>query len=118
MDAQNAPQRAPRFATDATVVVGDGDQAIRGFCKNLSSGGMCRELDSGLTIGDTQELRLSLVFDEDVESEPLGLRARPVWCTQIGDVWQVGFQFLALDPAQASFLQMFLRYLREGASRS
>tara|TARA_R110002096_G_scaffold44526_11_gene120370 strand:+ start:40008 stop:40361 length:354 start_codon:yes stop_codon:yes gene_type:complete len=111
MEAQDAARRAPRFATDATLTVGEIEHEIRGNCVNLSRGGLCSELESSVPAGETYPLRLSLVFDADVESEPLTLNARAVWCTQIGDSWQVGFQFLALDPSQTSFLQMFLRYL-------
>jgi len=117
MHAQEQPLRAPRFATDATVSVGEGESEIRGRCKNLSSGGLCSELQGSLAVGEVQPLRLSLVFDENVESEPLLMQARPVWCTQIGDLWQVGFQFLPLDKEQTAFLKMFLRYLSGSSSR-
>lgn len=115
MTAPDLPRRAPRFATDATILVGEGDDAIAGKCMNLSSGGLCSELVAGLNVEVPHQLRLSLIFDTDVESEPLALSARAVWCTQIGEVWQVGFQFLPLDKDQSSFLQMFLRYLDGGA---
>ena len=114
MEAQDAARRAPRFATDATLTVGDVDHQVRGHCVNLSRGGLCSERESEVSAGDTYPLQLSLVFDTDVESEPLTLNARAVWSTQIGDCWQVGFQFLPLDPSQTSFLQMFLRYLGGG----
>ena len=114
MEAQDAARRAPRFATDATILVGEADEQIRGRCVNLSSGGLCSELEAGVSTGETYRVQLSLVFDTDVESEPLTLNARAVWCTQIGETWQVGFQFLALDPSQNGFLKMFLRYLSGG----
>ncbi len=111
MEAQDAARRAPRFATDATILVGEANEGVRGRCVNVSSGGLCSELHEPLAVGGTYALQLSLIFEQDVESEPLALNGRAVWCTQIGERWQVGFQFLPLDAAQASFLQMFLRYL-------
>ena len=115
MQAEELPRRAPRFATDAIIVVGEGEDEARGRCMNLSRGGLCSEFESAaVATGETHTLRLSLVFEEDVESEPLSLKARAVWCTQLGDIWQVGFQFLPLEDAQASFLEMFLRYLEGG----
>jgi hypothetical protein len=117
MQAQDAKRRAPRFATDATIIVGEVDKGVRGRCVNLSSGGLCSELEAGLSSGETYQVQLSLIFDSEVESEPLVLQARAVWCTQIGTTWQVGFQFLAHDASQTSFLQLFLRYLDEGKAR-
>ncbi len=118
MDAQDAARRAPRFATDATIAVGDEGNQVRGRCVNLSKGGLCSELEAAVESGQTYRVQVSLVFDEDVESEPLTLNARAVWSTQIGETWQIGFQFLALDPSQSSFLQMFLRFLGGDSKRS
>ncbi len=123
MDAETVAMRqAPRFASDATLVViedtsdpnGLPGTTTEGRCVNVSRGGLCSELTAKVALGQPCELQMSLVFEEDVQSEPLTLRARAVWCTDLGEVWQVGFQFLAMDNAQSSYLQMFLRYL--GAS--
>lgn len=59
---------------------------------------------------------MSLVFDEDTFSEPLELPARIVWCTPLGDKFQLGASFLPMTSEQLSYLAMFLRYLREGLS--
>ncbi len=112
MDAKTVAMRqAPRFASDATLVVVGGESNVAGRCVNVSRGGLCSELTSEVAIGNDFTLEMSLVFEEDAQSEPLSLKARAVWCTDLGEVWQVGFQFLPLDTAQASYLQMFLRYL-------
>lgn len=57
---------------------------------------------------------MSLVFGEDSFSEPLVLPARVVWCTPIGDLFQLGASFMPLTTEQQSYLAMFLRYLEAG----
>lgn len=112
MSGEKMQHRAPRFATDAAIVIRHGEDELRGRCMNLSRGGLCSELPAALKTGEAYPIELSLVFDADTESEPLALKARAVWCTQLGEVWQVGFQFQALDESEQKFLQMFLRYLQ------
>ncbi len=92
------------------MVVGEAPNETHGCCVNLSSGGLCGELGVAIVVGEVQSLELSLVFG-DARSEALALQGRPVWCTQIGEVWQVGFQFLAMDQEQRSFLKIFLGHL-------
>ncbi len=94
------------------MVVGVAPNETNGRCVNLSSGGLCGELGSAIPTGEVQALRLSLVFGE-AKSEALVLQGRAVWCTQIGEVWQVGFQFLAINQEQRSFLKIFLGHLGE-----
>ena len=92
------------------MVVGVAPHQVDGRCVNLSSGGLCGELRSSVPVGEVQALGLSLVFGE-AKSEALALQGRAVWCTQIGEVWQVGFQFLTMNREQRSFLNIFLEHL-------
>ena len=57
------------------------------------------------------------MFDDDVQSEPLRLPARVVWCTALDDTNQIGVAFKPLDARRTEYLAVFLRYLdhfREG----
>ena len=104
----------PRHAIDASIVVhGDAGQIV-GRSRNLSSGGLCAEFAEPFVVGQKVELTVTLVFDVESFSEPLALTARSVWCTGLGDGYQVGFQFLALTGDQAAYLAMFLRFLEQG----
>ena len=104
----------PRHAIDASILV-HGDAAhVEGRCRNLSSGGLCAELGERVAVGVQVELSVTLIFDVESFSEPLTLPARSVWCTALGDGFQVGFQFVALSRDQDAYLAMFLRYLEQG----
>lgn len=104
----------PRHAIDAKILVNGDASQVEGRCRNLSSGGLCAELGERFAVGVKVELAVTLVFDVESFSEPLALPARSVWCTALGDGWQVGFQFLALSSDQDAYLAMFLRFLEEG----
>jgi hypothetical protein len=60
---------------------------------------------------------MALVFDEETFSEPLDVRARVVWCTPLGAKYQIGTTFLGLTNENRTYLDMFLRYLKEGLAR-
>lgn len=104
----------PRHAIDASIVVHSGSDQQLGRCLNLSSGGLCAALEEALGLGSIVDLAVTLVFDTERHSEPLALPARLVWCTALGEGFQVGFQFLTLNDEQHAFVAMFLRFLEEG----
>ncbi len=107
-------RQTPRFALDARIEFEAPTGRHEGRCINLSSGGLCAQMAESVALGSDLKLSVTLVFDVDSFSEPLSLRARSVWCTALGEGYQVGFQFLPLDHAQSSYLAMFLRFLEEG----
>jgi hypothetical protein len=73
-------------------------------------------VDAALETGLQVELHLMLVFDEDTFSESLSLPARVVWCTGIGGMHQLGTAFIGLSQDQVRYLELFIRYLEEGAA--
>lgn len=85
----------------------------RGRTTNLSRGGLCADVDAEPTRGQQIEVSIALIFNADGVSEPLALPARVVWCTGLGERFQVGLSFLALTKDQAAFLDMFIRFLEE-----
>lgn len=107
----------PRFALEATVELTARGFVARGRTANVSRGGLAATADRAIAPGEVVTVRMALVFDEDTFSEPLDLPVRVVWCTQLAEVYQLGVAFLALSSDQRTYLEMFLRYLEEGAMR-
>jgi len=85
--------------------------AISGRTSNVSRGGLCATLSESIEVGTAIEVDIQLVFEDDLQSEPLRVPARIVWCTSLDDGHQVGVRFLPLGSEQAEYLTMFLRYL-------
>jgi hypothetical protein len=106
------PEREhPRYAHEAAITLNAAGCAIAGRTSNLSRGGLCATLSEPIAVGTDIEVDIQLVFEDDLQSEPLRVPARVVWCTSVDDGHQVGAQFLPLDPERAGYLTMFLRYL-------
>lgn len=102
----------PRFAVEAAIEFVSPAGTTMGRTSNASRGGLAAEVERPLPPGLHVQLRMSLVFGEDSFSEPLVLPARVVWCTPIGDLFQLGASFMPLTAEQQSYLAMFLRYLQ------
>jgi hypothetical protein len=105
-------RRYPRVSVDlqAKVRTADGRQ-LSARTRDLSRSGMCIITTSGLTPGEQLRVELILLLGPNSSSEPLPLAARVVWCTPISGAFQVGAKFDKLSTKEATFLDMFLRYL-------
>jgi hypothetical protein len=103
----------PRYAHEAVITLNTPGMAISGRTSNLSRGGLCATLSEQVTVGMTLDLDIQLVFADDVQSEPLRVPGRVVWCTSVNEGHQVGVSFLPLDAERAEYLTMFLRYLED-----
>jgi hypothetical protein len=116
----STPERQyPRFAADVAVTFFIGNEGAAGRTRNVSRGGLCADLAVALPIGKDVELDLTLVFEDDSQSEALRLPARIVWCTPFEDGFQIGVSFRALDKDRIQYLNLFLKYLGdEKAPRS
>ncbi|HEU4731685.1 MAG TPA: PilZ domain-containing protein [Kofleriaceae bacterium] len=101
----------PRYAHAAAITLNTPGRAVSGRTTNLSRGGLCATLSEPLAVGADTEVDIQLVFEEDLQSEPLRVPARIVWCTPVSGGFQVGIRFLPLDAERAEYLTMFLRYL-------
>ncbi len=112
----SAARKHPRYAHEAELTLDVGGQRITGATSNLSRGGVCALMSGPVRIGTNAQLELALMFDEGTLSEPLRLAVRVVWCTAFEQRFQVGMSFGALDPDEVKFLEMFLRFLEEGAA--
>ncbi len=90
---------------------------LQGRTRNVSRGGVCAQIGDPLPNGATVELDVTLIFDEETQSEPLRLPGRITWCTPLDEGFQIGLMFLPLDAEQGEFLGLFLKYLDDGNLR-
>lgn len=82
-----------------------------GRTTNLSRGGLCADLATKLPFGSEVDLDIQLVFEDDLQSEPLSITARVVWSTAVDEGFQTGLAFKPMRADQVQYLTMFLRYL-------
>ncbi len=105
-------RRHPRFHVDVQAYVHTGTgRRLGARTRDLSRSGICLITCEGLAPGDILHVELVLLLGGSSESEPLPVRARVVWCTPIAHEFQIGAMFDGMSRQQASFLDMFLRYL-------
>jgi hypothetical protein len=88
-----------------------------GRTTNVSRGGLCADLPTKIPFGTEVEADIQLVFEEDVQSEPLTIQARVVWCTAVDEGFQIGLAFKPLRAEQSQYLTMFLRYLDDSGPK-
>jgi hypothetical protein len=105
-------RRHPRVSVDvqANIHTADG-RKLMARTRDLSRSGMCIITTAALSPGEELRIQLVLLLGASSTSEPLALRARVVWCTAISGAFQVGAKFDRVSPKEASFLDMFMRYL-------
>ena len=89
----------------------DSGEPIEGRTQNVSRGGLCATVDEALVLGTELDVSLVLMFEDDVQSEPLRVPARVVWSTMVDDTHQVGIMFRALTAERTQYLSVFLKYL-------
>jgi hypothetical protein len=105
-------RRHPRFNVDVEAVVHlTSGEVFTARTRDLSHSGICLITSSALQGNTWVVIELVLAFGDNAFSEPLRLDARVVWCTPIGQSFQVGAMFSELTNENAEFLDMFLRYL-------
>ncbi len=106
------PRRHPRYAVDvdAAITLSDG-RRLRMRTRDLSRNGVCLIAGELVSPGQRSSVDLVLSFGNNAFSEPLVLSARVVWCTKIGDAFQLGAMFDEVSEEQDGFLEMFLHFL-------
>jgi hypothetical protein len=104
-------RRHRRFAVDVEAVVHAPSGALSARTRDLSRSGICLITSSPMAGNEVVVIELVLAFGNNAFSEPLHLDARVVWCTPIGEAFQVGAMFNELSDEGSDFLDMFLRYL-------
>jgi hypothetical protein len=104
-----------RYAHEAAITVHARDKKLEGRTNNVSRGGLCAELETAVPLGTDCEVELQLVFDHDEKSDALKMSARVVWCTTVDDGFQIGLAFKPLNAEKTKLIDLFLRYLDDGA---
>ncbi len=105
-------RRHPRVSVDlqADIHTSDG-RRLAARTRDISRSGICIITSSPLSPGGRLRIELVLLLGPSSSSEPLQISARVVWCTAISGSFQIGAKFDKLSAKDASFLDMFLRYL-------
>ena len=104
-----------RYVVAVEVQIRADERLVPARTKNMSRGGLCFEIDHALPLDRPVQMRLALLFDENTLSEPLDVSARVVWSTQLGkNRYQIGTSFVGMTNETRTYLDMFLRYLKEG----
>ena len=105
-------RRERRYAVDvdATLTLDDGHR-VKARTRDLSRNGICLIAGEPVSAGGPAAVELVLSFGNNAFSEPLSLAARIVWCTQLGNSFQLGAMFEDLSDQQEQFVDVFLQYL-------
>jgi hypothetical protein len=113
------PQRAyPRYALEVDAEVRAANRRFPGRTNNVSRGGLCFLSSDPLPLGEEVDLILALVFDAETHSEPLALRARIVWSTQLsGGQHQIGAAFVHTTGEQRAYINLFIEFLARGRNK-
>jgi Tfp pilus assembly protein PilZ len=106
-----AERQHPRYAHEVAIKIHFGKRTTAGRTSNVSRGGLCANVADDVKAGSDITIDITLVFDDDMQSEALRLPARVAWCTPIEDSYQLGVSFKPLDADRAQYLQVFLKYL-------
>ena len=112
-EVSTTERQHPRFAHEVAVKLQVGKTVTAGRTSNVSRGGLCANVNDQIAAGTDVLVDITLVFDDDMQSEALSLPARVAWCTTLDDAFQIGVSFKPLDADRADYLQLFLKYLGE-----
>ena len=104
----------PRYALEIDAEIRFDEHKIPARTRNVSHGGLSLITARAIPVGRSVVVAIALVFDEEAMSEPLPLRGRVVWCTELGkDRYQIGATFVSPTREERQYVELFLRYLKE-----
>jgi hypothetical protein len=115
MTQQNPKPRAARFNIRLSAELKLDNRILAGTTRNLSTTGVCVELDRMVPEGKQLAMRLFIVEDE-IETEGargLDLTGTVQWTAESDRGYAVGIKFENLSPQQAHQLQNALRAIGE-----
>ena len=114
--SKNDPQaRAPRFNIRLSAELKVDAARITGLTRNLSTGGVCVEIDRPVAEGKLIRMTL-FVVEDDVETEGargLELTGTVQWVAEGDRNYAVGIKFGTLNPAQSTALTNALKAVGE-----
>jgi len=110
----------PRYAIelDAELNPSGTDLRVSGRTHDISRGGfsmLASATSQSIAPGTSCAIKLALVFSENEFSEQLTLQGTVMWFTRLKAGAQVGVKFDTLDAASSGYLDLFIRFLDEGA---
>jgi len=106
----------PRFAVQLEARLEASGRSSVVTTKDVSRGGICLVCPAEVTAGSDIKLALSLKLGSSAFSESLELEGRAIWCTPVGQRFQVGAVFTDMSPVKLGYLEMFLRFLQQEIS--
>jgi hypothetical protein len=114
--SKSQPQpRAPRVNVRLSAELRVDAHRVTGTTRNLSTGGVCVEIDRPVAEGKQLQLTL-FVVEDDVETEGargLELTGTVQWMAEGDRNYAVGIKFGALNPAQTTALTNALKAVGE-----
>ena len=115
MTQQNPQARAPRFNVRLSAELKVDQLRLTGTTRNLSTGGVCVEVDRPIAEGKLIRMTL-FVVEEDVETEGargLDLTGTVQWMAEGDRNYAVGIKFGNLNAAQTTALNNALKAVGE-----
>jgi hypothetical protein len=109
-------RRATRFDVEVAAEVYTSKAVYPANTSNISSTGVCLDLEQGLEEGITVGISLFFTADgiEDPDGEPLNVKARVIWCSEREDTgFSAGARFEEITGQKATLLSNFLSALGE-----
>lgn len=116
MITQQEGRQHPRFAVQLEARLEASGRSALATTKDVSRGGICLVCPMEVAAGSDIKLALSLKLGATSFSESLELVGRTIWCTPVGQGYQVGAVFTDMSPVKLGYLEMFLRFLQQEIS--
>ena len=110
--APSGTRSQPRYALDVDCSIMALGATLRARTRNLSRSGISCMVQQTLVPGTEVVFEMALSFGGDEYSEPIRLPATIMWCTKVGQAWQLGARFEAAQPPMGELLEVFLQFLR------
>ena len=109
------PRRPPRFDVRWSAEVQIDGRSVTGTTRNLSTGGVCIEIDRPVAEGSLFALTLFMVEDgvEAVGGKALELKGTVQWVAEADHGYAVGFRFASLSATQLAALGQAITTLGE-----
>jgi hypothetical protein len=107
---------ATRFDVEVAAEVYTPKAVLPARTRNMSSTGVCLDIDQGLEEGITVGVSLFFTTDgiEDPDAEPLNVKAKIMWCTEREDTgFSAGTRFEDVTDHHAEIIGNFLTALTE-----
>ncbi len=103
----------PRFAVELEAKIQYAGATLDAVTRDIGRGGICLIGPREVQPGSNLKLSLLLMLGTSSFSESLELHGKVVWCTPLGDQFQLGAVFTDLTPSKLGLLDMFLRFLQQ-----